>query len=120
MCPTHADFLHHYCRIAVSTYCYLFLAQTYQKHRESLVLRIKVYLLEDCIWRVRGILKIEEYILPTLISKLRLIILLTQLASGLLIREEERVVVLTSFNFVIYPVLEALVVNVLHTAQALT
>lgn len=120
MRPTHANFLHNYSRIAVSSDCYLVLAQTNQKHRESFVLRIKVYLLKNGIRWIGCILKIEQYILPTLVSKLRLIVLLAQLAFGLLIGEKERVVLLTSFNFVIDPVLKALKVNVLHAAQAFT
>ena len=74
--------------------------------------------MEDCIRRVGCVFQIEQDILPPLISELWLIVFLAQLASGLLIGEEERVVVLTSFNFVIDPVLKALIVNVLNAAQA--
>ena len=47
MCATYADFLHDYCRITVSSDCYLVLTQTYQKYGESFALRVKVDLLKD-------------------------------------------------------------------------
>lgn len=47
MCAAYADFLHNHCRVAVSSYSYLVLAQAYQKYRESFVLRIEIHFLKD-------------------------------------------------------------------------
>lgn len=85
MCAAYADFLHYYCRATVSSDCYLFLAQTYQKYRESFALRVEVNLLKDGVRWIGCILQIEQHVLPTLICELWLIVLLAQLTFGLLI-----------------------------------
>jgi hypothetical protein len=75
--------------------------------------------LEDGIRRIGRILKIKEDVLPALVGELGLIGFLAYFALGLLVGEEEGVVMLPLFNFIIDPVLEAGVVDVLDAARAL-
>ena len=75
--------------------------------------------MKDSIRWVRCIFQIEEDILSTVIGKLWLIGLLANFTLGLVVGEEESIVVLAFLNFVVYPILEACVVDVFNAARAL-
>ena len=76
--------------------------------------------MKDSIRWVRCIFQIEEDILSTVIGKLWLIGLLANFTLGLVVGEEESIVVLALLNLVVYPILEAGVVDVFNAARALT
>ena len=116
---TYTDILHHNIAIAISSYCHLFLPQTYQENRKPFILLIKVHLnfLEDGVWRVWCFWQIQQQIFAFLVDKIRFIVVFAYFTLGLWIRKEKRVVVLSFNGIITYPVFQALIVDVLNTPQ---
>jgi hypothetical protein len=75
--------------------------------------------LEDSIRWVGCIFQIEKDILSTFIGEFRLIGLLADLTFGLVVGEEEGIVVLALLHLVVDPILEAGVVDVFNASRAL-
>lgn len=120
MVAAYTYILHHHIAVTVSPDRHLLVSQADQQNRKSFVLLLSINLnfLEDGVGSVRGIRKVKQQILAVVMREVRFIVLFAYFAFGLLVREEEGIIMFTFDGVIVNPVFQAFIVNVLHAAQA--